>query len=53
MSFSPSLYQQRIFDFVKNGKGNAVIEAVAGSVSPCFSFQAYVLELLLLPEGSR
>lgn len=26
-----STYQQRIFDFVKTGKGNAVIEAVAGS----------------------
>lgn len=26
-----STYQQRIFDFVKSGRGNAVIEAVAGS----------------------
>lgn len=29
--FVPSKYQQAIFDFVKNGQGNAVIEAVAGS----------------------
>ena len=31
MSFIPSQYQESIFDFVKNGTGNAVIEAVAGS----------------------
>jgi len=31
MAFTPSKYQSAIFDFVKNGKGNAVIEAVAGS----------------------
>lgn len=30
-AFVPSKYQQAIFDFVKNGHGNAVIEAVAGS----------------------
>lgn len=29
--FIPSKYQTAIFDFVKNGNGNAVIEAVAGS----------------------
>ena len=29
--FVPSKYQEAIFDFVKNGNGNAVIEAVAGS----------------------
>lgn len=29
--FIPSTYQEAIFDFVKNGSGNAVIEAVAGS----------------------
>lgn len=29
--FIPSKYQEAIFDFVKNGSGNAVIEAVAGS----------------------
>lgn len=29
--FVPSPYQEKIFDFVANGKGNAVVEAVAGS----------------------
>lgn len=29
--FTPSKYQKAIFEFVKNGKGNAVINAVAGS----------------------
>jgi DNA helicase-2/ATP-dependent DNA helicase PcrA len=27
----PSIYQEAIFDFVKNGSGSAVVEAVAGS----------------------
>ena len=31
MEFNPSQYQQDIFDFVKFGYGNAVIQAVAGS----------------------
>lgn len=31
MSFTPSEYQQAVFDFVQEGEGNAVIEAVAGS----------------------
>lgn len=31
MSFKPSKYQTDIFNFVKNGTGNAVINAVAGS----------------------
>jgi len=30
-SFTPSLYQEAIFEFVRHGAGNAVIEAVAGS----------------------
>jgi DNA helicase II / ATP-dependent DNA helicase PcrA len=30
-SFIPSQYQQAIFDFISNGQGHAVIEAVAGS----------------------
>jgi DNA helicase II / ATP-dependent DNA helicase PcrA len=29
--FKPSIYQQKIFDWIKNGKGNAVIDAKAGS----------------------
>lgn len=30
-SFTPSAYQQAIFDFVQTGAGNAFVEAVAGS----------------------
>lgn len=30
-SFNPSKYQQAIFNFIQNGQGNAVINAVAGS----------------------
>jgi DNA helicase II / ATP-dependent DNA helicase PcrA len=30
-AFKPSRYQQGIFDWIKDGKGNAVVEAVAGS----------------------
>lgn len=33
MTFIPSKYQQDIFDFVENGKGNAIIEAVAGCLA--------------------
>jgi DNA helicase-2/ATP-dependent DNA helicase PcrA len=29
--FIPSLYQEKIFDFIENGSGNAVVSAVAGS----------------------
>jgi len=31
MSFNPSKYQKDIFNFIENGTGNAVINAVAGS----------------------
>lgn len=31
MAFKPSVYQQGIYDFITNGSGNAVIDAVAGS----------------------
>lgn len=31
MAFTPSRYQQRIYDFIERGAGNAVINAVAGS----------------------
>jgi len=31
MDFRPSAYQAAIFDFVRSGEGNAVVEAVAGS----------------------
>ena len=29
--FIPSVYQQKIYDFISNGSGNAVVSAVAGS----------------------
>lgn len=29
--FQPSVYQEKVFEFVKNGAGNAVVSAVAGS----------------------
>ena len=29
--FKPNKYQERIFDFVKNGEGNCIVEAVPGS----------------------
>lgn len=31
MSFTPSIYQQRVFDFIQRGSGSAIINAVAGS----------------------
>lgn len=31
MAFTPNKYQQAIYDFILNGEGNAVINAVAGS----------------------
>lgn len=31
MVYHPNKYQKKIFDFVKNGSGNAIVEAVAGS----------------------
>jgi superfamily I DNA/RNA helicase len=30
-AFIPSVYQQRVYDFITSGNGNAVIDAVAGS----------------------
>lgn len=30
-TFTPSTYQQKVFDFIEKGQGNAVINAVAGS----------------------
>ena len=31
MTFTPSKYQKAVFTYIQKGKGNAVIEAVAGS----------------------
>jgi DNA helicase-2/ATP-dependent DNA helicase PcrA len=47
MDFAPSIYQQAIFDYVKNGTGNAVINAVAGSGKTTTLINA----LKLIPEG--
>ncbi|MHB8727600.1 MAG: UvrD-helicase domain-containing protein [Sulfuricaulis sp.] len=45
----PSLYQQAIFDFVKQGRGSAVIEAVAGSGKTTTIVEA----LKLIPPTER
>lgn len=47
MSFKPSKYQQSIFDFVQNGTGNAVVDAVAGSGKTTTIVQA----LSLIPKN--
>jgi superfamily I DNA/RNA helicase len=41
--FQPSRYQQAIFDFITQGTGNAVIEAVAGSGKSTTILQAQAL----------
>lgn len=48
MTFKPSTYQQNVFNFISNGRGNAVIEAVAGSGKTTTIIQA----LKLLPKNS-
>lgn len=45
--FTPSLQQQAVFDWVKNGRGNAFVEAVAGSGKT-----TTLIEVLKLTEGS-
>lgn len=45
--FTPSAYQQAIFDFVLTGKGNAVIDAVAGSGKTTTIIEA----LKMIPAG--
>jgi len=47
MSFSPSPYQQNVFNFIKNGRGNAIVEAVAGSGKTTTLIQS----LALIPRG--
>lgn len=44
--FTPSKYQQAIFDFITDGKGNAAIDAVAGSGKTTTLLES----LKLLPE---
>lgn len=40
--FTPSKYQEKFFDFVQHGVGNAVIEAAAGS-GKCLGFDTEIL----------
>lgn len=40
--FQPSKYQQKIFDFIKHGNGNAVINALAGS-GKCLGLDTEIL----------
>ena len=47
MSFSPSPYQQNVFNFIKNGRGNAIVEAVAGSGKTTTIIQS----LSFIPRG--
>lgn len=47
MSFSPSPYQQNVFNFIKNGRGNAIVEAVAGSGKTTTIIQS----LSFIPKG--
>jgi len=47
--FTPSKYQEAIFEFVKSGKGNAVVEAVAGSGKTTTIIEA----LKFTPEDAR
>lgn len=41
MNFTWSDYQNNIFDFVKNGTGNAVVEAVAGAAKTTTLLESY------------
>ena len=41
--FEPSVYQSNVFDFIENGEGNAVINAVAGSGKTTTLIQAISL----------
>lgn len=42
-AFIPSKYQQALFDFIKNGQGNALVSAVAGSGKSTSLIQAMKL----------
>jgi DNA helicase II / ATP-dependent DNA helicase PcrA len=47
--FKPSKYQQAVYDFIQNGRGSAIIEAVAGSGKTSTIVQA----LSLIPLDKR
>ncbi len=47
--FIPSIYQQKIFDFVQHGTGNAVVRARAGSAKTT----TMVAAMKLIPRTER
>lgn len=47
--FTPSEYQERIFDFIQNGHGNAVVEALAGSAKTTTAVSA----MKLIPKTEK
>jgi len=49
MSFKPSKFQQKIYDFITDGTGNAVVSAVAGSGKTTTLLNA----LKLIPSNKR
>ena len=49
MAFKPSKFQQAIYDFITDGKGNAVVSAVAGSGKTTTLLNA----LKLIPTNKR
>jgi DNA helicase-2/ATP-dependent DNA helicase PcrA len=49
MAFKPSKFQQKIYDFITDGKGNAVVSAVAGSGKTTTLLNA----LKLIPTNKR
>ena len=46
LGYTPSTYQQNVFDFVQHGTGNAVISALAGSGKTTVIVSAYFLHLI-------
>lgn len=49
MSFAPSIFQQRVFDFISSGAGCAMVNAVAGSGKTTTIVKA----LELIPRGNK
>lgn len=47
--FTPSEYQEKIFDFIQNGHGNAVVEALAGSAKTTTAVSA----MKLIPKSEK
>ena len=49
LEFTPSKYQENIFDFIQHGVGNVVVEACAGSGKT----STLVKAISLIPENKR